>query len=132
MGRLPPLARAMRSYVQRDLDPSANHLSFEDVFESEVRHRVSRRDVLKIGGVGGLAAILAACTRSTAASSAGQIAAPGTPTPHDAHVIVVGAGLAGTTAAYRLAQAGIHVEVHEARTRIGGRCWTARGFTDGQ
>jgi monoamine oxidase len=44
----------------------------------------------------------------------------------------VGAGLAGTTAAYRLAQQGVHVQLFEARDRIGGRCWTARGFADGQ
>jgi monoamine oxidase len=45
---------------------------------------------------------------------------------------VVGAGLAGTTAAYRLSQAGVAVQLYEARDRIGGRCWTARGFADGQ
>jgi monoamine oxidase len=49
-------------------------------------------------------------------------------------VVIVGAGLAGLSAAYRLAQAGIAVAVHEARAdRVGGRCWTARGiFAGGQ
>ena len=37
-------------------------------------------------------------------------------------VVVVGAGLAGLSAAYRLKQAGIVAEVHEASDRIGGRC----------
>ena len=37
-----------------------------------------------------------------------------------------------TTAAYRLAQNGVQVRLFEARDRIGGRCWTARGFADGQ
>jgi monoamine oxidase len=47
-------------------------------------------------------------------------------------VIVVGAGLAGLAAAYRLAQAGIGVQVHEAHAdRVGGRCWTARGIFGG-
>jgi monoamine oxidase len=45
---------------------------------------------------------------------------------------VVGAGLAGLTAAYRLARAGVPVRLFEARDRVGGRCWTARGFSDGQ
>ena len=47
--------------------------------------------------------------------------------------MVVGAGLAGLTCAYRLRQAGYSVELHEASDRAGGRCWTLRGaFADGQ
>jgi monoamine oxidase len=46
--------------------------------------------------------------------------------------VVVGAGLAGVTAAYRLSQAGVNVQLFESRDRVGGRCWTARGFADGQ
>lgn len=41
-------------------------------------------------------------------------------------VTIVGAGLAGLTAAYRLQQNGIDVTVYEARHRPGGRVWTAR------
>ena len=58
--------------------------------------------------------------------SAARAAAP-------ARVVVVGAGLAGLTAAYRLKQAGCVAAVHEGSDRVGGRCWTIRGvFADGQ
>ena len=45
---------------------------------------------------------------------------------------IVGAGLAGIAAAYQLHRVGIRSQIFEARGRIGGRCWTARGFADGQ
>jgi monoamine oxidase len=48
-------------------------------------------------------------------------------------IVVVGAGLAGLTCAYRLRQAGYNVDLHEASGRAGGRCWTIRGaFAEGQ
>ena len=40
-------------------------------------------------------------------------------------VVVVGAGLAGLTTAYRLHQEGVDVHVYEARNRVGGRVLTA-------
>ena len=39
-------------------------------------------------------------------------------------VVVVGAGMAGLTAARALAEAGLKVLVVEAQDRIGGRIWT--------
>lgn len=62
----------------------------------------------------------------------GRLAAParaaGSP-----KIVVVGAGLAGLSAAYDLRNAGYTAEIHEASTRVGGRCWTLRGaFADGQ
>lgn len=42
----------------------------------------------------------------------------------DPKVVVVGAGLAGLTAAYRLQKEGIDVDLYEARNRVGGRVLT--------
>src|SRR3954453_6699115 len=48
-------------------------------------------------------------------------------------VVVIGAGLAGLSAAYQLKKAGYAAQVHEASDRVGGRCWSIRGaFADGQ
>ena len=87
----------------------------------------TRRGVIQAGAVLGGAALLAAgglgSTRARAATRGHR--------PHGS-VAIVGAGLAGIAAAYQLNRVGIHVQVFEARERLGGRCWTARGFADGQ
>ncbi len=41
--------------------------------------------------------------------------------------MVLGAGLAGLTAAYELRNAGYQVKVLEYQDRVGGRCWTIKG-----
>jgi monoamine oxidase len=41
-------------------------------------------------------------------------------------IVVVGAGLAGLTSAYRLQEKGADVHVYEARNRVGGRIFTAK------
>ena len=78
----------------------------------------TRAGLLRRAGVAGLG--LAGMGRLTATARA---AAP-------ASIVVVGAGLAGLTCAHRLEQAGYVAHVHEASDRIGGRCWTGRGFFD--
>jgi monoamine oxidase len=48
---------------------------------------------------------------------------------HGTKVVVLGAGVAGLSAAYELRKAGYDVTVLEARDRVGGRNWTIRGGT---
>src|SRR6266436_8575443 len=47
-------------------------------------------------------------------------------TAHRTKVVVLGAGVAGLSAAYELGKAGYDVTVLEARDRVGGRNWTVR------
>ena len=54
-------------------------------------------------------------------------------TKQQPRIVIVGAGLAGLTSAYRLKQAGISAVIYEASNRVGGRCWTKKdAFKDGQ
>lgn len=64
----------------------------------------------------GASALLPACARSTAALPALSRAAT--------RVVIVGAGMAGLSAANALRHAGVECVVLEARERIGGRLWT--------
>jgi monoamine oxidase len=58
---------------------------------------------------------------------------PSDPVRGDDEVIVVGAGIAGLTATWRLRQAGVAVRLFEAQGRIGGRMLSLRGhFPDEQ
>ena len=53
-----------------------------------------------------------------------QISSTTAEEPVKPKVVVIGAGLAGLTSAYRLQQKGFDVEVYEARNRVGGRLFT--------
>jgi monoamine oxidase len=127
------MARALREIAQAQIFDERN-ISLEETLSRAQLGAISRRELLKITGAFGAAVALAACTPSRGASSTSP-ARPSTsarPSENQPRVAVIGAGLAGVTAAYRLSQVGIPVQLYEARDRIGGRCWTARGFADGQ
>src|SRR5690349_21423839 len=132
-GRLSKLAREVREQAQAGCGTGqVDGAPYGDTVERAAREGLSRRGLLRMGGAAGVSAALSACTaRSSPAAGAPKTRSPGA-AAHAARVVVVGAGLAGTTAAYRLARSGVQVRLFEARDRIGGRCWTARGFADGQ
>jgi len=87
--------------------------------------RTTRRGFLKGAG----AAVAGASVLGRFAGPARAAAGP----PPGTRIVVVGAGLAGLVAAYRLQQAGFAAQIFEGSGRIGGRCFTGRGdFAEGQ
>jgi monoamine oxidase len=105
-----PLAQAIEEAVGRIAEEEA---------------RTTRRGFLK--GVGAAVAGTSVLGRFAGPARAAAGPPPGT------RIVVVGAGLAGLVAAYRLQQAGFAAQVFEASGRIGGRCFSGRGdFAEAQ
>ncbi|MEG4939946.1 NAD(P)/FAD-dependent oxidoreductase [Microcoleus sp. F4-D5] len=77
---------------------------------------ISRRSLLH----GGLAAAGAVAAATFTREGGGAFAQQGGRSP----ILVVGAGIAGLTAAYRLRQAGVRADIIEAANRVGGRIRT--------
>ncbi|MGH7455945.1 MAG: flavin monoamine oxidase family protein [bacterium] len=94
--------------------------------EKKMSHSVNRRDFLKQSTL--TAAAFAVSSLDALAINQKRLQRSGAPKK----VIVIGAGLAGLSAAYELTQAGHEVTILEARTRPGGRVYTLREpFSDG-
>ena len=90
---------------------------------------IKRRDLLSlIGAMAGSAAMYHAMTSLGFASEStyrGPVKLQGD--PKGASVLILGAGLAGMTAALELRKAGYKVQILEFNNRPGGRNWTLRG-----
>src|ERR1700734_457954 len=85
--------------------------SGESCEEHNTAQGISRREFMRAAGMAALSVSVGRYARA---------AKPGS------SCIVVGAGLAGLSAAYRLNKAGWKVTVLEARDRPGGRVWSHR------
>src|SRR3954452_544209 len=132
---IPPLSTATTSPLSGTINPPQptckGHLggmartpiaSRLEQIAGEINGGYTRRDALKRGGIAAGGVIAASATRWAPLANAAT--AP--------RIAVVGGGLAGLTAAYRLKQAGYVAQVYEGNSRIGGRCWSVRGvFPDG-
>lgn len=91
---------------------------------------IARRDLLKLFGLaGGIVATHPLLYTVRPAPPTTYTARPQLQNGNGKHVLILGAGLAGLTAAYELRQAGYRCTILEARERAGGRCWTIRNRT---
>jgi len=111
-------AAAIAAHSRRSGEP------LDAVIERERELRVDRARRRFLGQSIGVSAalMLGACARTP--SRTGTAADD---------VVIVGAGVAGLTAAWRLRQAGVGVRIYEAQERIGGRMFSLRNhFADGQ
>jgi monoamine oxidase len=108
-----PLARALRTIT--------------DQIAAEETAGPSRRAVL----TGAVAAVAgSALPLSLGATPAAAAPRPPSGSPR---IVIVGAGLAGLSAAYQLKNAGYTSTVVEADSRVGGRCWSIKDyFAEGQ
>ncbi len=120
MARTPLLSALQRSLriARRSLGSGREASEIEARDAARVR---SRRDFLAAGAAAAASVSLSRCASLAPTSRRGE------------RVIVIGAGIAGLSCAYRLRQAGIAVRVFEAQNRVGGRVSSLRGhFDDGQ
>src|SRR5262245_54581255 len=108
-----PLMDRLISAASIAREARMRHVPTDQVLEERAARPITRRDFLKLTAAGAGAFAL---------GRAAPLFASG-----DTRIVVVGAGLAGLTCAYRLRQAGHRATVYEASDRVGGRCWTLRG-----
>jgi monoamine oxidase len=94
----------------------------------DTTHPMSRRQF-----VAGSAAVAAVATLDACAPQRPTPTATPQRSDGSAPVVIIGAGIAGLMAGYRLRQAGIPIRIIEAQNRVGGRMYSLRNFfADGQ
>ncbi|GBC93227.1 Pseudooxynicotine oxidase [bacterium HR15] len=90
----------------------------ERACEQAAQRPLSRREFLKASG--SLAAV---------AMTGGLLRHPSRAAePNDPHIVIVGAGIAGLSAAYHLRRVGLHATLYEASHRTGGRIFSAQNL----
>lgn len=116
MAKTPILRALLRAFRLSSRTPQSAGAEAADLQELSSR-ALSRREFLTCSGAAAAALLTPGLTRTAGAAG-----------PGDEPVAVLGAGIAGLTAAYRLEKAGVPWVLYEAGARLGGRIFTKRGF----
>ncbi len=93
-----------------------------------VGHSPHRRNFLKAGLLFGAAAVPTGFSTNLFLKANSRWTSFSTNAISQDSVVVLGGGLAGLTAAYRLSQAGVPVKLFEGSERLGGRIFTRNNF----
>ena len=130
MGRTPLFSQLRRAFARARLEAGKSIGECHAREEAGRAGAQARREFLRHAGASAMGLsvpFVAGCGGGAPVYEAAAPALRG-PVPSSRHkVAVVGGGIAGLHAAYRLAQAGVNVRVYEASARIGGRMFSARG-----
>lgn len=114
------LAKLM-SFSKKSLEPGSDLGKCDEQFLEAKENRITRRQLLGFAAGMGAAIALPGCKYLFSKTASNY--------RKDRRVVILGAGAAGMTAAYRLMQAGVFATVYEGDAqRIGGRIWTHRNF----
>jgi monoamine oxidase len=134
-----------RTPLFRLIQRSYRAASYSITHAEPVDELIERRDESRLARLAGRDGMsrrqFVAGSAAVAAVAALDACAPrlpsGTVTPRpdqgESPVLIIGAGIAGLTAGYRLRSAGVPIRIIEAQNRIGGRMFSLRNFfADGQ
>jgi monoamine oxidase len=120
-----PIVRQLRRMASAYQDavgrPPHDPLEILGAYEAELARKViSRRELLRRGALVGGGTLVG--------TALGVARAPRAIAARDASVVVIGAGLGGLACTYRLHRHGVPATLYEAQERLGGRCFSIRGF----
>ncbi|MEN9835454.1 MAG: hypothetical protein RL011_1647 [Pseudomonadota bacterium] len=119
------IARAQGHLSWDQIDAILSPVGVRAAVASRSNFGFTRRGFVRGAGLGvvGSTALLAGCRTSgrDARLSSADVKEAG-------RVVIVGGGVAGLTAAYRLRQVGLKTSIYEGSDRLGGRVWTQDKF----